>query len=186
MRLLLVLGVFVASAAGAVTDAERVQVYREFRVDFDGGRYQEALPLAYRCTLFRLDDMDDLITLLIAVGYIGRDNIQSLEFPWESKSDSPMSTEHSLTLPVLHVVSCVQLLGQCKNLKFLRLFFDSDLLSRMSPDSYKTDAGIRGLFSVRGIERLEVYDLGFEPLDQPEFVRWLRESMQRPNAGQNC
>jgi hypothetical protein len=152
---------------------------------------QEALPRAFRSTLFRLDDMDNLIKLLIAVGYVGRDNIESLEFAWESKTDldlqwteAPTSTEHLPTLPVLHVASCVQLLSQCKNLKFLRLFFDSDLLSLKSPDSYRTDAGILALCSVRGIGRLEIYDLGFEPLDQPEFVRWLRESMQGPNAGQ--
>jgi hypothetical protein len=101
---------------------------------------QEALPRAFRSTLFRLDDMDNLIKLLIAVGYVGRDNIELLEFTWESKTDfdlqwteAPTSTEHLPTLPVLHVASCVQLLSQCKNLKFLRLFFDSDLLSRNSP-----------------------------------------------------
>jgi len=39
---------------------------------------QEALPLAYRRTVFHLDDMDDLIKLLIAVGIVGRNNIESL------------------------------------------------------------------------------------------------------------
>ncbi len=40
---------------------------------------QEALPFAYRRTVFNLDDIDDLIKLLIAIGDIGRDNIESLE-----------------------------------------------------------------------------------------------------------
>ena len=40
---------------------------------------QEALPIAYRRTVFHLDDMDDLIKLLAAVGRVGRDNIESLE-----------------------------------------------------------------------------------------------------------
>ena len=40
---------------------------------------QEALPLAYRRTIFRVDDMNDLVKLLIAVGRIGRDNIESLD-----------------------------------------------------------------------------------------------------------
>merc|ERR1711939_1302572 len=48
---------------------------------------QEALPLAYRRTVFHLDDMDDLIRLLIAVGDIGRDNIESLELAWQSRAD---------------------------------------------------------------------------------------------------
>jgi len=49
---------------------------------------QEALPFVYRSTVFQLDDMDDLIKLLIAVGQIGRDNIESLELVWESRTDS--------------------------------------------------------------------------------------------------
>lgn len=40
---------------------------------------QEALPLAYRRTVFHLSDLDDLIKLLILVGDIGRNNIESLE-----------------------------------------------------------------------------------------------------------
>jgi tetratricopeptide (TPR) repeat protein len=46
MRSLLVLAVLAASVAGAVTDADRVQVYHEFRTAFDAKRYDEALPLA--------------------------------------------------------------------------------------------------------------------------------------------
>ena len=40
---------------------------------------QEALPIAFRRTVFHLDDMDDLIKLLVAVGRFGRENIESLE-----------------------------------------------------------------------------------------------------------
>ena len=153
---------------------------------------QEALPLAYRSTMFRLDDMDDLIKLLIAVGDTGRNNIESLEFAWQSKTDFELQwtearnpSEHSLTLPVLHVAKCIQLLNQCKNLKFLRLFFDSDLISRNSPEAYKKDPGIHGLCSIRGIERLEIYDLAFEPLDNPLFVRWLQETIQSSHRDQD-
>ena len=48
-----------------------LRVHRQMR--------QEALPLAYRRTIFHLNDMDDFVKLLIAVGKIDRDNIESLE-----------------------------------------------------------------------------------------------------------
>lgn len=146
---------------------------------------QEALPLAYRRTVFHLDDMDDLIKLLIAVGDIGRDNIESLELAWQSRTDfecqwaeAPVPNEHSLTLPTLHVAKCVQLLKQCKSLRFLRLYFESDLILGMSPDAYKADPGICELCSVRGIERVEIWDLGYELLEQCGFVKWLKEAIE--------
>jgi hypothetical protein len=81
---------------------------------------EEALPLAYLQTLFHLDDMDNLIKLLIAVGELGRVNIESLELAWESRSDSeckwdePQDSEERSsilpTLPTLHAVRCIQLL----------------------------------------------------------------------------
>ena len=49
---------------------------------------QEALPLAYQRTVFHMDDMDDFVKLLIAVGDIGRDNIESVELAWQSRTDS--------------------------------------------------------------------------------------------------
>jgi len=151
---------------------------------------QEALPLAYRRTLFHLDDMDDLIKLLIAVGDIGRDNIESLEFAWQSRTDSecqwaeaPVPNEYSLTLPALHVTKCVQLLKQCKSLRFLRLYFESELILGMSPNDYKADPGICGLCSVQGIKRVEIWNLGYEPLEQCGFVEWLKEAMESSGGG---
>jgi hypothetical protein len=148
---------------------------------------QEALPFAYRRTVFNLDDIDDLIKLLIAIGDIGRDNIESLELAWQSRSDSECQwaeaadpNEHSLTLPTLHVATCVQLLKQCKSLSFLRLYFESDLVLGMSPDVYKAHPGIYELCSLRGIERVEFWDLGHEPLEQCDFVKWLKEAMESP------
>jgi hypothetical protein len=146
---------------------------------------QEALPLAYRSTVFQVDDLDDLIKLLIAVGDIGRDNIESLELAWQSRSDfewqwaeAPLPNEHSLTLPTLHVTKCVQLLKRCNSLRFLRLYIESDYVLGMSPDAYKTDPSIHELCSVRGVERLEICDLGHEPLEQCGFVKWLKEAME--------
>ncbi len=54
---------------------------------------REALPLAYRRTTFILDDLDDVIKLLIAIGQVGRDNIESLQFPWESRADMELTRE---------------------------------------------------------------------------------------------
>lgn len=47
-------------------------------------------------------------------------------------------------------------------------------MSTDSPETYQKDPGIHGLRSIRGIERLEICDLDFEPLDNPAFVRWLQ------------
>ncbi|TGO45209.1 hypothetical protein BCON_0412g00010 [Botryotinia convoluta] len=146
---------------------------------------QEALPFAYRMTVFHIDDMDDLVKLLISIGDIGRDNIKSLELAWQSRSDfefqwaeAPDPNQYSLTLPTLHAAKCVQLLKQCKSLSFLRLYFEKDLILGMSSLAYNTDLGIRELSSVRGIERVEICDLGYEPLEQCNFVRWLKEAME--------
>jgi hypothetical protein len=146
---------------------------------------QEALPLAYRRTVFHLNDMDDLIKLLIAVGKIGRDSIESLELTWESRADSECkwdeasdSEDPSLTLPTLHVVKCVQLLKQCKRLTSLRLYFERDLINNISPNVFKADPGIRELCFVRGIERVEIWGLDYEPLEQRGLVKWLKEEMK--------
>ena len=146
---------------------------------------QEALPLAYRRTVFHLDDMDDLIKLLIAVGKIGRDNIQSMELAWESRADSECKWNEAsgcedpfLMLPTLHVEKCVRLLKQCKRLTSLRLYFERDLIINVPPDAYKADLGIRELCSVRGIERVEIWGLDYEPLEQCGLVRWLKEEME--------
>lgn len=148
---------------------------------------QEALPIAYRKTVFHLDEMDDLIKLLIAVGRIGRDNIESLELTWESRADSelkwdeaPDSDDLFLMLPTLHVATCVQLLKQCKRLKFLRLYIESDLIFNMSPNAFKSDPGICELCSVRGIKRVQIWNLGHEPIEQCDLAKWLKGEMESP------
>jgi hypothetical protein len=146
---------------------------------------QETLPVAYQRTLFHFDDMDDLIKFLIAIGKIGRDNIECLELAWQSRADledqwteAPIPDEHSLTLPVLHAARCVQLLRQCKSLRFLQLYFERDLILDVSPNSYKADPGIVELCSIQGIERVEICNLGYESLDQCDFVKWLKAIME--------
>jgi hypothetical protein len=146
---------------------------------------KEALPLAYRRTLFRLEDIDDLIKLLLSIGDIGRTNIQSIELIWESRSDSEYSwdavshaEERVLDLPTLHVFRCTQLLKQCKNLRFLRLHFDSDAISIVSRGAYKDDPSIRELCSLQKVEQVELMNLSSDLLKQCELVTWLKHEME--------
>lgn len=48
---------------------------------------EEALPLTFRSNSFELEDIDKVVVLLICIGHIGRDNIKSLAFGWQSKSE---------------------------------------------------------------------------------------------------
>ena len=148
---------------------------------------QEALPLAYRRTLFHLDDMDDLVKLLVAVGKVGRDNIEPLEFAWESRADSeskwdeaPNIDNISSMLPTLHAARCIQLLKQCKRLRSLRLYIESDLILNISPNDFKTDPGIHELCSLQGIKRVQICDLEHEPVDHHGLAKWLKEEMGSP------
>ena len=126
----------------------------------------EALPFAYRRTTFILDDLDDVTKLLLAVGQVGRDNIESLQFPWVSRTDmeftwagSPDPDGSRWRLPVLHTSTCVQLLRQCKRLKSLRLCFEEELIPSLQPDDFMADPGIKELCSIQEITRLEIWDL---------------------------
>lgn len=146
---------------------------------------QEALPLAYRRTFFRMDDIDDLIRFLISIGRIGRDNIQSIEFLWEGKADSeakwveyPDSDDNFLKLPELHVPLCIQLLRQCKRLKFLRILFESELILTMSVGSFQADAGIQGLCSIAIVENVEICSLGGDSLHHSGLAKWLKEQIE--------
>lgn len=116
---------------------------------------REILPLVYRRTAFHLGDMDDFVRLAFSVGEVGRQNIESLGFAWQSRSDMEASTENEpdigdpySKLPILHAERCVQLLRQLKRLRFLRLLFPGDLVSDKADDELKADPGIDGLFSI--------------------------------------
>ncbi|KAI4263029.1 MAG: hypothetical protein L6R35_007364, partial [Caloplaca aegaea] len=146
---------------------------------------QEALPFAYRRTLFHLDDMDDLVKLLVAVGKVGRDNIEMVELAWKSRADSefkwdedPNNHDSSLLLPTLHAARCIQLLKQCKRLHSLRLYLERDLLTDVPPDDFKANSGIKDLCSLRGIKMVHICDLGHEPVDGHGLAKWLREKME--------
>lgn len=147
---------------------------------------REALPFAYRRTTFILDDLDDVIKLLVAIGQVGRDNIESLQFPWESRTDMectwkglPDSDESPWRLPILHTSRCVQLLRQCKRLKHLRLCFEEELILSLQPDEFMADPGIKELCSIQGITRLEIWDLGDSSLEHCQTAELLRERIGR-------
>lgn len=146
---------------------------------------EETLSLAYRRTDFHLDDMDDFIKFTISIGRIGRENIESLEFAWASKSDE--STWNGLDpenpcprLPALHAARCVQFLKHCRRLSFLRLHFDNDLVSNISPKGFTLDPGICELSSLQGINTVEILDDLYEPLDKHKFIGWLKGKMESP------
>lgn len=143
----------------------------------------EILPFVYRTTTFCPEDLDDLLKLLIAAGELGRSNIESLCVPWMSKSDleckweeRPDGDDHFLTLPALHVTECVGLLKQCKRLRFLRLYFESELIDVIAPKIFKADRGIRELRSVQ-VENVEIWSLGHESLEHHPLVDWLRKGI---------
>lgn len=147
----------------------------------------ESLALLYRKTAFHLDDIDEVIQLLIAVGDIGRQNIESLEFAWNSGSDfeyqrTEVSTSggYQATMPILHVNTCVQLLHQCHRLRALCLLFDSEVIETVPLSALRHDIGLQQLCSVRGLHQLQVLDLCFEPLKQSPFTTWLQEAMLSP------
>lgn len=82
-------------------------------------------------------------------------------------------------LPTLHVSRCVLLLRQFKRLKFLRLFFDEDLLSTMKTEDFQSDSGIHELSSIQGLKKVEIMGLGCVTLEQHcNCARWLKEKME--------
>lgn len=153
---------------------------------------QEALSIAYRRTFFRLDHIDDFVKVALSIGEIGRANLQSVEFSWESRSDLHHRMDQNsdieddqLQLPTLHVSRCVQLLRECHRLQFLRLCFEPDLIASISPSDFRADPGIRKLSSIHGIQRIELVDTICEPLDHYEHVKWLKQELESDSPQQN-
>lgn len=75
-------------------------------------------------------------------------------------------------------VKCVQLLKQCKRLTSLGLYFDRDLIINLSPSTFKDDPGVCELCFVRGMKRVEIWELDDEPLEQRDLVKWLKEEIR--------
>lgn len=149
---------------------------------------REILPLVYHRTAFHLGDMDDFVRLAVSVGAVGRQNIESLGFAWQSRNDMEASTENEpgiggpySKLPTLHAERCVQLLWQLKSLSFLRLLFPEDLVSDKTDDELKVDPGINGLFSIRGIQKVEIRNKDGKSLENHSVLRELQEKMKSSN-----
>ncbi|KAK5093558.1 hypothetical protein LTS08_008882 [Lithohypha guttulata] len=147
----------------------------------------ESLAFAYQKTMFRLDDIDEAIQVLIAAGQVGRQNITALEFSWSSRSDlerqasnAPADREFVPALVTLHAEECSILLEQCRNLKHLRLQFDEDLVDAFLPEVYEANEGLRRLQHIRGLQKLDIIDAAGEPLKRTQFVQWLRELTSAP------
>ena len=160
-------------------DLTFLQVNRQMR--------QETLPLYYRKTSFHLMDIDTLIQFLVASGSVGRRNIQSLSFAWDTVADMDWQQEHvlwagdvALALPLLHASRCVKLLRQCKRLTHLRLLFDSRVLSLATLDMYKSNMGIQELCSLPSIEKVEVCSLDGQPQQNCTLARLLKDAIERP------
>ncbi|KAL8773443.1 MAG: hypothetical protein Q9209_001546 [Squamulea sp. 1 TL-2023] len=143
--------------------------------------------------------------LLLGIGRIGRENIESLEFRWQSKAEFEFTRDEApgivrredivlskvaldgmeledpfFTLPVVHVETCLQLLKQCNRLTDIRLILEKELIDVMNPDAFKAHVGIRGLSSIRGLKRVEIWSFDQEPLEQEGVARWLKEQMESP------
>ena len=144
---------------------------------------EEVLPFAYRVTSLRIDDINELIYVLIAIGNIGRQNIETIEVTWESNAEwqqAPNSDDLSLTLPRLHVATCVQLLKQCSRLRCLRVLFENEIINDLLPSTFRNDPSLRELSSVRGLQCLDLCDLLRAPLKNLPLVLWLKEEMESP------
>lgn len=135
---------------------------------------EESLPLALHSTHFVLDDMDDLLRMLLSIGQIGRSNIRSLEFVWESRTDLENRWDtvssgdvYVSAMPTLHVTECVDLLKQCSRLQFLRLKFDIEIMAN-GPGFLQKDPGIEALCSLTSIQKLEVLSFADESIDPRE------------------
>ncbi|CEJ87486.1 hypothetical protein VHEMI04430 [[Torrubiella] hemipterigena] len=145
---------------------------------------QEALVLAYRCTRFYLTDIEDLTRFLLAVGRIGRENIESLDFAWESQidldaswRDFPDSETNHLTLPAFHISRCIQLLKQCKRLKSVQLRFERCLITDVPLETFKTNAGILLLCSLQGIDNSAILSTENENMSDFVVAQWLRKQI---------
>ncbi|KAJ3499542.1 hypothetical protein NLG97_g245 [Lecanicillium saksenae] len=145
---------------------------------------REALPVAYQGTTMHAVDIDGATALLMAIGRIGRENITSFQLGWESYADTqinwskPETAENiHLTLPRLHVPTCVYLLKQCTRLSNLSLMFNNFLMTDIPLSAFQSDPGIKLCCSIRNIKRLDIVDSAGETLEDEAAARWLKEEM---------
>ncbi|KAF2754309.1 hypothetical protein EJ05DRAFT_155684 [Pseudovirgaria hyperparasitica] len=146
---------------------------------------REVLPHVYRKTTFHVEDMDDLVMFLTAIGDIGRDNVESLSFPLESRislaalwKDQPESAEvHHLRLPFIHTSNCIMLLKACKRLKHLVLRMEAEILDNRDIADFLSDPCIQGLSELR-VKDVCIESLDGEILDSSELVIALKNRIE--------
>jgi hypothetical protein len=131
----------------------------------------EALPIAYQHTRFILDDMDDLMKLLVAVGEVGRDNIVSLELSWTSRSETASRLQEEsnagsdeASLPAMYASSCVELLHSCRRLRSVKVRIERDALGGKQEPLWTTDSGLNHLVTLDQTQTIELVDADDEPL----------------------
>ena len=150
---------------------------------------EEALPVAYASTRFQFRDMEDLVQFLLAIGRLGRRNIEALNITWTTFTDREfrdwrffIGREVPPKLPSLHAERCIGLLKQCEKLKYLHVRLEEEVLNAVPMDFFEADPGIRGLCSLPRIPEVEVtaHDrFGDEPEEIFSHVVWLKEKMQK-------
>ncbi|CAL8575052.1 hypothetical protein XPA_000997 [Xanthoria parietina] len=154
-------------------------------------------PLAPKSGILAVNQqMHNVVKLLLGIGKIGRENIKILAFGWQSNCETDFEWDEApgkvtvectrnedllLTLPVIHVDTCMKLLKQCVGLTHLRLNFEKELIDFIEPEAFKANAGIRELSSLRGLREVDFWSLDQEPLDNKEApIKWLKERLESP------
>ena len=150
---------------------------------------EEALPVAYASTRFQFKYMEELIHFLLAIGRLGRRNIEALDITWDTFTDHEfidwryfIPAEVPPKLPLLHAERCVGLLKQCERLKYLHVRLEEKVLNAVPMSFFEADPGILGLCSLPRIPEVEVtaHDrFGDEPEEILSHVVWLKEKMQK-------
>jgi TonB family protein len=148
-----VLALALAQASGATTDAERVQVYQEFRGLFDAHHYQEALPFAQRLVALTEEQYGDkareLVNPLTNLGttYHRLGQHQDAEKSYlrsiQILEATSSATDRQLLRPLHGLGVTYVALGQ---------YDDASLILRRAVDLSRN---LNGLF---GIEQLEMLD----------------------------
>lgn len=153
----------------------------------------EALPLAFRSTAGVVDTMDDLFKLLISLGRIGRANIESLEFGWLAKDADPFPSTswgarfvNRVKRTQQFTVECVELLGQCKRLKEVRIRLEPEMALFTTYDKFKLEPGIQALSSLWATKPtgwITFLNLLGNPLGPTTLKHWFREAMRSEIPG---
>ena len=143
----------------------------------------EALPITYRRTTFHLYNIESAIKFLIAIGRIGRENIETLHLAWdctlEPTNNGDTSSEKGpsrLRLPPRITSTCIQLLKQCKRLRHLYLQFYEALVWEVGLDTFMADVATQDLDTLPSpVKKLEVEECGMVTVEYSSVAEWLKK-----------